>query len=313
MADDRQALIGKLEANIQSVFFGRERTVRHAVIALLAAEHLLLEDVPGVGKTLLGKAISKSVAGQFGRIQFTPDLMPTDITGCSIFNPDSREFQFCEGPIFANIVLADEINRATPRTQSAMLEAMSERQVSIDRHTDPLPCPFMVIATQNPAEFEGTYPLPENQLDRFLIRTSIGYPPREAERTILESHRTGEPVDRLGPVLDCSQVESLQQAVREVSVEPSLADYLLDIVEATRTSHHLSVGVSPRGALALYRAAQASALADGRAFVVPDDIKSLAVPVLAHRIVAKGFDQGSRREAVEALVAQLVDEVTIPA
>ena len=171
----------------------------------------------------------------------------------------------------------------------------------------------MVIATQNPAEFEGTYPLPENQLDRFLIRTSIGYPPREAERTILESHRTGEPVDRLGPVLDCSQVESLQQAVREVSVEPSLADYLLDIVEATRTSHHLSVGVSPRGALALYRAAQASALADGRAFVVPDDIKSLAVPVLAHRIVAKGFDQGSRREAVEALVAQLVDEVTIPA
>ncbi|MGD0654894.1 MAG: MoxR family ATPase [Thermoguttaceae bacterium] len=305
-------LIAKLQNNIAQAVLGKDEVIRLTVVALLAGEHVLLEDVPGVGKTLTGKAVARSVSGEFRRIQFTPDLMPTDITGSSVFNSRTQEFTFNRGPIFANIVLADEINRATPRTQSALLEAMSERQVSVDGQTNPLPRPFMVIATQNPAEFEGTYPLPESQLDRFLLRIPMGYPAREIELRVLGSHREGEPVDNLQPVLTCEQIVSLQGDVRRVKVDDSINNYLLDIVESTRRCDELHVGVSPRGALALYRAAQASALVAGREYVVPDDVKSLALPVLAHRVISKGYLHGGQREAVEALIQRLVDEVHVP-
>ena len=225
--------------------------VRLTTVALLAGEHVLLEDVPGVGKTLVGKALARSVAGTFHRIQFTPDLLPADITGSSLYNGKTQEFSFSRGPIFANVVLADEINRATPRTQSALLEAMSERQVSVDGQTHPLPRPFMVIATQNPVEFEGTYPLPESQLDRFLLRIPLGYPAREVELEVLNSHRLGEPVETLQPVVSCQQIAALQEEVRRVEVEDSVNGYLLDIVQATRDCGELHVGVSTRGALAL--------------------------------------------------------------
>jgi MoxR-like ATPase len=305
-------LIAKLQNNIAQVVLGKDEVIRLTVVALLAGEHVLLEDVPGVGKTLTGKAMARSVSGEFRRIQFTPDLLPTDITGSSVFNSRTQEFTFNRGPIFANIVLADEINRATPRTQSALLEAMSERQVSIDGQTHPLPRPFMVIATQNPAEFEGTYPLPESQLDRFLLRIPMGYPAREIELQVLSSHREGEPVDNLQSVLTCEQIVSLQSDVRHVKVDDSINNYVLDLVEATRRCEDLHVGASPRGALALYRAAQASALVAGRSYVVPDDVKSLAMPVLAHRMISKGYLHGGQREAVEALILRLVDEVHVP-
>jgi MoxR-like ATPase len=238
--------------------------------------------------------------------------LPSDITGSSIFNTRTQEFSFSRGPIFANIVLADEINRATPRTQSALLEAMSERQVSVDGHTNPLPRPFMVIATQNPAEFEGTYPLPESQLDRFLLRIPVGYPAREVEMQVLTSHRDGEPVELLDPVLACDQIVELQAVVRQVTVDEAINHYVLDIVQATRDCSELHVGVSPRGALALYRASQASALVAGRRYVVPDDVKNLAVPVLAHRVISKGYLHGGQREAVESLIERLVEEVSVP-
>ena len=292
---------------------GQEDVVWRTLVALLAGEHILLEDVPGVGKTLVGKAVARSLSGEFRRIQFTPDLLPGDITGSSLYNAQTREFVFSGGPIFANVLLADEINRATPRTQSALLEAMSEGQVSVDGQTHPLPRPFMVIATQNPVEFEGTYPLPESQLDRFLMRSAMGYPSREVEMEVLVSHRQGEPVDDLQPVLDGPQVVALQEAVRGVEVEESIHGYLLDIVQATRDCAELHVGASTRGALSLYRAAQAAALLAGRGYVVPDDVKGLAVAVLAHRVIPKGYLHGSQREAVEALLERLVEEVRVPA
>jgi len=265
-----------------------------------------------VGKTLVGKALARSVSGEFRRIQFTPDLLPADITGSSILDARRQEFVFSRGPIFANVVLADEINRTTPRTQSALLEAMSEGQVSVDGQTYALPRPFLVIATQNPLEFEGTYPLPESQLDRFLLRISVGYPDRECQREILSSHRCGEPVDELQPVLTAPQIIELQQSVRMVKVDPAVADYALDMVEATRRSEELHVGVSIRGGLSLYRAAQAWALTEGRDFVVPDDVKRLAVAVLAHRVIPKGYLHGGQRQAVEALIERLVEEVPVP-
>jgi MoxR-like ATPase len=311
--NDTQALIGQLRENIGRVVLGQPDGVRCTLVALLAGEHILLEDVPGVGKTLLGKAVARSLAAEFHRIQFTPDLLPGDVTGSSLYNAESRQFVFSQGPLFANIVLADEINRATPRTQSALLEAMSERQVSVDGTTHPLPRPFMVIATQNPVEFEGTYPLPESQLDRFLLRIPMGYPPREVELQVLTSHRQGEPVDTLCPVLDGRQVVELQDAVRRVEVEDTVNGYVLDIARATRRCEELHVGASTRGALALYRAAQASALIAGRTYVVPDDVKSLATAVLAHRVIPKGYLHGGQREAVEALIERLVDEVPVPA
>jgi MoxR-like ATPase len=312
MPDDPTELIDRLQENVSRVVLGKADAVRLAVVALLAGEHVLLEDVPGVGKTLMGKAIARSLAGVFHRIQFTPDLLPADITGSSLYNSQTQEFVFSPGPIFANVVLADEINRATPRTQSALLESMSDRQVSADGQTHPLPQPFMVIATQNPVEFEGTYPLPESQLDRFLLRIPLGYPARDVELQVLTSHREGEPVDALGPVLDCPQVAALQAAVRQVEVERSIDQYVLDIVEATRHCDELRVGVSTRGALALYRASQAAALAAGRRFVVPDDVKRLAIPVLAHRVIPKGYLHDGQRAVVESLVERLLDDVPVP-
>ena len=310
---DARRLVQKLEENMERVILGKSEVVRLCLIALLAGEHLLLEDVPGVGKTLVGKALARSLSGEFSRLQFTPDLLPSDIVGSSVFQAKTGDFTFHRGPIFSNIVLADEINRAPPRTQSALLEAMSDNQVSSDGRTYELPKPFLVIATQNPFEFEGTYPLPESQLDRFLLRISIGYPKRNDEREVLRSHRTGEPVRELEPVLTCDDVVSLQQAVREVAVDESIYDYLLDIVAATRTCEDLHVGVSTRGALSLFRAAQASALVDGRKFVTPDDVKRLAPSALSHRVIAKGVLHGGQRRAVETIIHRLVEQVRVPA
>jgi MoxR-like ATPase len=311
-AEQLQRLIAQLEANMGQVVLGKADVVRWCLVALLSGEHVLLEDVPGVGKTLVAKALARSVAGEFCRLQFTPDLLPSDILGSSVFDTKQSQFVFHRGPIFANIVLADEINRAPPRTQSALLEAMSEGQVSIDGQTLPLPRPFLVMATQNPFEFEGTYALPESQLDRFLIRISMGYPGRDDERRVLTSHRQGEPVQELESVVESDQVVALQEAVRNVAVEDSVGDYLLDIVERTRQSDDLRMGVSTRGALSLYRAAQALALIEGRAFVVPDDVKRLAPLVLSHRVILKGFLRTGQREAAEAVIRRLVDQTTVP-
>ena len=312
MAIDQGSLIHQLEENLERVVLGKRDVIRLCVVALLAGEHVLLEDVPGVGKTLIAKALARSVSGTFRRIQFTPDLLPADITGSSYYNAKGSDFVFSRGPVFANIVLADEINRTTPRTQSALLEAMSERQVSVDGTTHLLERPFMVIATQNPLEFEGTYPLPESQLDRFLMRISVGYPERDQELRVLVDHRAGEPVDRLEAVLTGRQVEELQDEVRRVRVDDSINEYLLDVVHATRTTEDLQVGVSIRGALSYYRACQALAMAEGRDYVVPDDVKRLAVPILSHRVLTKGYLHGSQREALEALIGRLVEEVPVP-
>lgn len=313
MSTNVQTLVAELESNMTRVVLGKPEVVRLCVVALLAGEHILLEDVPGVGKTLIGKALAHSINGEFARIQFTPDLLPSDIVGTSIFNTQTHEFVFNHGPIFANIILADEINRTTPRTQSALLEAMSDRQVSVDGHTHPLPNPFIVIATQNPFEFEGTYPLPESQLDRFLLRTKVGYPRREDERQVLVSHREGEPVEQLKPSLTCENVLELQQAVRDVRVDDSIYDYLLDIAEATRNSDELHVGLSTRGTLCLYRAAQALALVEGRDYVVPDDVKNLATSALAHRVITKAFMHDGQRDTAETVIQRIVDDVPVPA
>ena len=312
MAIDQGSLIHQLEENLERVVLGKRDVIRLCVVALLAGEHILLEDVPGVGKTLIAKALARSVSGTFRRIQFTPDLLPADITGSSYYNAKGSDFVFSRGPVFANIVLADEINRTTPRTQSALLEAMSERQVSVDGTTHLLERPFMVIETQNPLEFEGTYPLPESQLDRFLMRISVGYPDRDQELRVLVDHRAGEPVDRLEAVLTGRQVEELQDEVRRVRVDDSINEYLLDVVHATRTTEDLQVGVSIRGALSYYRACQALAMTEGRDYVVPDDVKRLAVPILSHRVLTKGYLHGSQREALEALIGRLVEEVPVP-
>jgi MoxR-like ATPase len=307
-----QRLIAQLEENMGRVVLGKADVVRWCLVALLSGEHILLEDVPGVGKTLVAKALARSVAGDFCRLQFTPDLLPSDILGSSVFDSKQSQFVFHRGPIFAHVVLADEINRAPPRTQSALLEAMSEGQVSIDGQTLPLPRPFLVIATQNPFEFEGTYALPESQLDRFLIRLSMGYPGRDDERRVLTTHRHGEPVHELEPVIECEQVIALQEAVRGVAVEESVSDYLLDIVERTRQCDELRIGVSTRGALSLYRAAQALALIEGRSFVVPDDVKRLAPLVLSHRVILRGFLRSGQREAAEAVIRRLVEQTAVP-
>ena len=261
----------------------------------------------------MAKALAKSVSGDFSRIQFTPDLLPSDIVGSSIYNTNAGSFTFNRGPIFANIVLADEINRTPPRTQSALLEAMSDGQVSADGETHKLPLPFMVVATQNPFEYEGTYPLPESQLDRFLLRISLGYPSRDDERRVLENHRVKTPVDDLQPAISAEQVTQLQQAVRDVRIDTSIHDYVLDIVAATRDSDELHVGVSTRAAISLSRGAQSLALVRGRDFVVPDDVKELCVPALSHRVISKGFLHGNKRDAVEGIIRRLVDTVPVPA
>jgi MoxR-like ATPase len=311
--DELMSLLNRLLENIGSVVLGKPEVIKFAVVALLAEGHILVEDVPGVGKTLLARAMAASINCSFQRIQFTPDLLPSDILGSSIYHAPSGEFIYKQGPIFANVILADEINRTTPRTQSALLEAMSDRQVSVEGKTYTLEPPFIVIATQNPYEFEGTYVLPESQLDRFMIRLRMGYPLRSEERKVLSSHRTGQPVELLSPVLTADDILLLQRAVRNVRVNDAIADYLLDIVHATRKGEELHVGVSTRGALTLYRAAQSLALVSGRDYVVPDDVKSLAVPVLAHRVVGKSFLQAGEFGAAEAIIRDLVDRLRVPA
>ncbi|TWU51333.1 ATPase family associated with various cellular activities (AAA) [Rubripirellula reticaptiva] len=301
-----------LRQNIERVVLGKPDVVQMLVAALLAGEHVLLEDVPGVGKTLAAKALAQSIHGSFSRLQFTPDLLPSDITGSMIYRSDTRDFEFSRGPIFANVILADEINRAPPRTQSALLEAMSEGQVSIDGKSHPLPKPFIVVATQNPFEFEGTYSLPESQLDRFLLRTSIGYPPRDIEQQVMLTHRMGEPVDTLEPVVSVEGISAAQGTVRNVRFDESLVDYLLDIVEATRKHDGFQVGVSTRGALSFYRGCQARAITEERDFVTPDDIKSLAVPSLSHRVLPEGIFQGASRQVVETQIADLLQQVPVP-
>jgi MoxR-like ATPase len=311
--DELLSLSNRLLDNVALVVLGKPDVIRLAVVALLADGHVLIEDVPGVGKTLLARAIAASIDCSFRRIQFTPDLLPSDVLGSSIYHAPSGEFVFKPGPLFANVILADEINRTTPRTQSALLEAMSDRQVSIEGQTYSLTPPFIVLATQNPYEFEGTYVLPESQLDRFMLRLRMGYPIRAEERKVFASHRNGEPVEMLSPVLTAQEVLHLQHGVRGVHVDDAITEYLLDIVHATRRSEDLHVGVSTRGALTLYRAAQSLALVSGRNYVVPDDIKSLVVPVLAHRVVGKSFLQAGEFGAAEAIIHDLVDRIRVPA
>ena len=306
------ALTNRLLDNVGLVVLGKPEVIRLAVVALLAEGHVLIEDVPGVGKTLLARAMAASIDCSFRRIQFTPDLLPSDVLGSSVYHAPSGDFVFKPGPLFANVILADEINRTTPRTQSALLEAMSDRQVSVEGKTYPLDPPFIVLATQNPYEFEGTYVLPESQLDRFMIRLRMGYPIRSEERKVFASHRNGEPVDSLGPALSADDILLLQRAVRAIQVDDSISDYLLDIIHATRRSEDLHVGVSTRGALTLYRAAQSLAMVSGRNYVIPDDVKTLVVPVLSHRVVGKSFLQAGEFGAAEAIIRDLVDRIRVP-
>jgi MoxR-like ATPase len=277
----------RVAANVERVIVGKHREVRLALVALLCQGHLLIEDVPGTGKTMLARALAKSLACTFRRIQFTPDLLPSDVTGLSIYNQKTQEFEFRPGPVVSQIVLADEINRATPKTQSALLEAMEERHVTVDGTTRPLPRPFMVIATQNPIEYEGTFPLPEAQLDRFMLRLRMGYPEPMEEMLILDEQKRGHPVESLAPVADAGEVLAMQQAVREIYVDPAISEYIVRLVSASRTHPDVYLGASPRGSLALYRASQAYAALSARDYVIPDDVKALAESALAHRIILK--------------------------
>jgi MoxR-like ATPase len=297
--------IRRLEENVALVIRGKREVIRLATVCLLARGHVLIEDVPGVGKTTLAQGLARSLGLAFQRIQFTSDLLPSDIIGVSIFNQKTQGFEFVSGPLFANVVLADEINRATPKTQSALLEAMSERQVSVERRRYLLPEPFVVLATQNPLEFHGTFPLPESQLDRFLMSLSLGYPPRLDERELLLSGGVEDLLQNMQPVVSQAELLELQARVQQVHVAEKLADYMLAIAEATRHGSDFLLGVSTRGAQSLFRAVQALALAEGRGYAVPDDVQRLAVPVLAHRVVLKrgAVDLQATRKAVERVIA----------
>ncbi len=308
------AIVQAIQENIARVIKGKPNVIELTVVTLLARGHLLLEDVPGVGKTTLAHSLARSLDCSFKRIQFTSDLLPSDIVGVSLFNRQKQAFEFMPGPIFANIVLADEINRTTPKTQSSLLEAMSEAQISVDNQTHPLHQPFMVIATQNPSEYHGTFPLPESQLDRFLMRIQIGYPSPEEEKKVLDRPQSLHPAEDLQPVLSARDVLDLQHQVDQVLMEESLTEYLLAIVQATRQTELLSLGVSTRGALALSRAAKALAFVRGRAYCLPDDIKELAPVVLSHRIMLSR-SQGLRQrncEQTEQVVHDLVESVPVP-
>ena len=308
----QSTVLTELRHALAQVLLGKEEAVRLTLICLIARGHLLIEDVPGVGKTTLAESLARLVDASFRRLQCTSDLLPGDITGVSIYRPQSQDFEFRPGPVFANFLLADEINRATPKTQSALLEAMSEGQVSVDGKTMPLPDPFMVIATQNPTEQQGTYQLPESQLDRFLMRIEIGYPSREQERAVMQGASLKP--QQLKSLLSGSELKSIQQEVEGVHADPDLVSYLLSLVEKTRHHEGVSLGVSPRGGQALYRAAQASALLDGRAFLIPDDIKQLAVPVFSHRLrLSAQASFGLRHsESTRRVIEQIITSAEIP-
>ncbi len=309
--DSVQAIAARLRENIGKVIVGRDDTVNLLLTAMLSQGHVLLEDVPGTGKTMLAKAMAKSLSLSFKRIQFTPDLLPSDITGMSIFDQKAVEFRFQPGPVFANIVLADEINRATPRSQSALLESMEERQVTVDGQTYPLELPFLVIATQNPIETQGTFPLPEAQLDRFFLKTRMGYPSTEEGMAVLNRFISDNPLDTLEPVASTQDILAAQKAVTQVKVAADVQRYIVQIVEFTRVAEAVILGVSPRGSLALMRAAQAWAAISGRHFVQPDDVKAVARAVLSHRIICRSSFGGAGR-ASEEVVEKVLSQVPVP-
>jgi MoxR-like ATPase len=303
-----------LENTLRKIIRGKDEVIRLALVTMLARGHLLIEGVPGVGKTTLGQALARALDCTFQRVQFTSDMLPSDVIGISIYSALDQQFEFKRGPIFTNILLADEINRTTPKTQSALLEAMNEGQVTVDAHSYPLPQPFLVVATQNPVEHHGTYPLPESQLDRFLMRLRMGYPDGDAERQILRSEAGAARLDTLEPVLSAADVLEMQHAVTEIRVDDSLVSYALAIVRKTRSCEHLSLGVSPRGSQMLYRAAQAMAFLEGRDFCTPEDFKPLVVPVFAHRVVADGHYSSTLKqsEQAEQAVREIVASVPVP-
>ena len=302
-----------LRSEVEKVFVGSSRSLELALVALFAGGHLIIEDVPGVGKTILAKTLARALDCKFRRVQFTPDLLPSDVLGVTIYDEETSEFVFKEGPIFANIVLADEINRTTPRTQSSLLEAMNEYQVTVDGVAYPLPRPSCVLATQNPFEFEGTYPLPESQLDRFFLRMSIGYPNTEQGKRIIQSQKLRHPIETVRPVMNGEDVCRVQHAVRNVHVSESVLQYIMDIIEQTRGRPDVRIGVSPRGGVHLYRAAQALALLRGRDYCEPDDVKELAAPVLSHRMRCKGVgaDVGNF-EAAARIIDSILDNLAVP-
>ena len=315
MATATGTQIAQLQASIGRVIRGKDEVIRLALVALLANGHLLIEDVPGVGKTTLAQTLARSFHCTFQRIQFTSDLLPSDVVGTSVFNQMDQHFEFKPGPIFANIILADEINRTTPKTQSALLEAMNEAQVTVDNHTYKLPQPFMVLATQNPIEHHGTYPLPESQLDRFLLRIGMGYPSRESEREIMRQHASGRnAANEVSAILEAGEVELMQRAVEQVRVDDSLRDYAIDIVERTRNSEQLTLGVSPRGLLMLQRAAQARAFLEGRDYCTPDDFKQLILPVFAHRVVVNSRFAATQKKSMqaEAILREIIETTRVP-
>jgi MoxR-like ATPase len=302
---------GKVIDNIEKVIIGKRPVIEQLLIALLCEGHVLIEDAPGTGKTMLARALAISTGLEFKRVQCTPDLLPTDITGVSIFNQKSRQFEFKPGPAFSHILLADEINRATPRAQSALLEAMGESQITVDGVTYPLPKPFLVLATQNPIEFEGTFPLPEAQLDRFLLRLSLGYPESGYEDAMLQMQQLGHPIENLGLAVDGNLIVILQRQVRELYVSESIRRYILDLIHATRKNQALSLGASPRGSLALFRTAQARAALSGRDFVLPDDVKSVAIACLAHRMVVNP-ENALAGETTTTVIQELLRNVEVP-
>ena len=300
----------RIVANVERVIVGKHAEVRLAMVALLCEGHILIEDVPGVGKTMLAKAISRSIGCTFRRIQFTPDLLPSDVTGLSIFNQKTHEFEFRPGPIMAQVVLADEINRATPKTQSALLECMEEKQATIDGVTYQMPTPFLVMATQNPIEYEGTFALPEAQLDRFMLRLRMGYPKAVEEIVILDEQKRRHPIDELRQVIDADELHQMQMATKEIYVDQAIAEYIVRLTGATREHGDVYLGASPRGSINLYRAVQATAALDGRDYAIPDDVKQLAVPILAHRLIVKS--QASLREVdPDAIVREVLAQVPI--
>ena len=309
--DTARELAQKIIDNIEKVIVGKSRSVELGVIALMCEGHALIEDVPGVGKTMLARSIARSVGASFKRIQFTPDLLPTDVTGVSIYNQQSGEFEFREGPIIAQMVLADEVNRATPKTQSAMLEAMDERQVTVEGITHSVPSPFMVMATQNPVEYEGTFPLPEAQLDRFLLIISLGYPTIEEELEIIERQAMTHPIETLQPVATAQEVIDLQRAIRAIYVDDLVKEYIVNLTDATRSHADISLGASPRASLAMYRGGQAIALIRGRDFVLPDDVKDLAQPMLSHRMIVS---PAARMRGVSSpdVVETILEQTPVP-